>query len=130
MAIKVKKITYTPADIYAMNGAPQLVLAAPAAGYANAILGISHNMVYNSAAYTVAQYLYYNIYPGNGANPFEDSYTLQFTNDISIASAKQFAANSVYSTQNALYVTTDAVAATGDSDIIAYIVYETKLLDA
>ena len=52
--IAVKKITYVPADIFAMNGAPQLVLAAPPAGYVNNILGISHDMTFNSAAYTVA----------------------------------------------------------------------------
>ena len=54
MSIQVKKVTYTPADIYALFATPQLVLPAPAAGFVNNILGITHDMEFNTAAYTGA----------------------------------------------------------------------------
>lgn len=129
MAIRVKKITYTPADIFAMNGTPQNVLAAPAAGYVNNILAISHDMVFNSAAYTGATDLIYGYDATLGTGLFYDTVSLAALADTVIPCGKITATNPIFTTSRDFYITTNGPAATGDSDIIAYVVYETKLLD-
>lgn len=129
MAVKVKKITYTPANIFAMFATPQVVLSAPAAGYVNNILGISHDMVYNSAVYTVATSLLYGYNSSLGSNVYNEPNILITAGDVNLPAGIGIAFNGGYSTTKDFKVTTDAAAATGDSDIDVYIIYETKLLD-
>jgi len=126
--IAVKKITLTPAQIIASFGAPINVLAAPVAGSVNNILGISHDMVFVSAAYTGAlAILYFPIDANN--NMFADLVILTQTQDVSWPCTKEFGADQLpYSTTRDLFFATDALAANGDSPIDVYIIYETVVL--
>jgi len=129
MAIRVKAITYSAADIIAMYNTPQVALAAPASGYINKILGITHWTDYNSAAYTGASIIWYGKPAAFTPNVLYESTTLPATVNESIALSRNPAAATIYSTIEDLYVTTDAQAAAGNSPIIAYIVYEEKQID-
>lgn len=128
--IKVKKITMTPADIFACFAVPQEVLPAPASGYVNNILAISHDMVFVTLAYTGATRLSYQNY--NGAS-------VVFYDDTILASgaSRNFPADKgnnqnqlSFTTKNALLLTTNGPAATGDSNIDVYIVYEVVRITA
>lgn len=129
MAIRVKKVTMNPAYIMGMFATPQIVLPAPAAGYINNILGVSHDMVYNSAAYTVAAAIRYGSTGPGIRYVFFDNVILASTVDSNMPIQKFSATLTSFSTTKDFYVTTDAAAATGDSTITAYIIYETKLID-
>ena len=127
--IQVKKIIYTPANIYAMFATPQIVLAAPPAGYANNILGISHHLIFNTLAYTVATVFTY----AKTTNPTyyyaTEVVTLPSVNSINTTLLRNLASATPFTTVEDFKVTTNAAAATGDSNINAYIIYETKLID-
>ena len=127
--IQVKKIIYTPADIIAMFAVPQTVLAAPASGFVNNILAISHDMVFNANAYTVASGFIYKAIVGDPNIIFIDNDILNESIDINHPVLKITSNFSAYSTIKAFKVTTNDLAATGDSDVTAYIVYETVQLD-
>ena len=135
--IKIKKVTYQPADIYAMNAVPQLVLQAPAAGKGRTILGITHDMEFETAAYTGAALLLYGTDPANWQT-FVDTKTLAAVGNInqpalrtSVQDLSGFSGElrhsaSPFTTVKDFYVTTDGLAATGDSPIDVYIAYEDR----
>jgi hypothetical protein len=129
MSIQVKKITYTPADIFAMFVTPQLVLPAPPAGKVNNILAVSHDLVFNTLAYTVATEIWYGLQPSAGVTVFTAPTILDRIANTNIPSKDGQSLQSRFSTTKDFFVTTDSQAVTGDSNIIAYIVYEQKTLD-
>ena len=120
--IQTKVIQLTPADVYGLNATPKLVLPAPPFGYVNNILGISHDMTFNSAAYTVATELIYGKMSSGQA--FIDSSVLGSTTNRNLPAAKSTTNQTTFSTTKDFFLTTDAVAAIGDSNINAYIIYE------
>jgi hypothetical protein len=126
--IQVKKITYSPADIIAMFVTPQLVLPAPAAGYVNNIIGISHDLVFNTLGYTVATEIWYGWQLSAGTTVFTGRFILDRIANTNIPCLDGQASQTPFSTTKDFYVTTDVQAATGDSPIDAYIIFETKLL--
>lgn len=127
--IQVKKITYTPANIYAMFATPQMVLPAPPAGFVNNILSVTHDMTFNTLAYTGAVNFRYGLTLNNTVYIFIDNQSLAAIYDINYTLLKQSALAVMFSTTKAFYITTNAAAATGNSNIDAYIIYETKALD-
>ena len=129
MAIKIKKITYTPANIYAMFATPQIVLPAPPIGYVNNILGITHKMVFNTAAYTIATAFLYGYEAGPNAMVYLDGYSLPSVTNVNQPLSKYTDTTLFISTTEDFYIMTDGAAATGDSNIIAYIVYEQKIIE-
>lgn len=129
MSIQVKKITYTPADIIAMGTVPQIVLPAPPAGYVNNILGISHEMTFNTASYTIVNILLYSTQTTTANYVFIDDVFLTATSDISLPIQKSIGGQAIFSTIKDFIIYTNGIAATGDSDIIAYIIYEEKLIN-
>ena len=120
--VQTKLIQLTPADIYGLYDTPKLVLPAPPIGYVNNILGISHDMVFNSVAYTGATNMRYGVYIGDAV--FIEFNILSATSNYSSPISKNDGAQTVFSTTKDLFLTTDAVAADGDSNINAYIIYE------
>lgn len=128
--IQVKKITLTPTLLNnAVTGIftiPLAVLDAPASGYVNSILGLSHDMVFVSAAYGTASTIIYRTV--SGVTIFSDAQVLANASDFNKSVLKTAASMSIFTTTRALYVTTNAQADTGNSDIVVYIVYETKVL--
>ncbi len=129
MAIKVKKLTYTPANIYSMFATPILALPAPPSGSVNNVLAISHDMVFNSAAYTGASHIIYGFTLDSFFEVYFDGDLLAALTNGNIPLRKWFAQNTIFSTTKDLYVTTEATAATGDSNIDAYVVYEEIVLN-
>ena len=127
--IQVKKITYAPSDIYAMFGTPQNVLPAPDAGYVHNILGITHEMTFNTLAYSGASSFHYGVEDLQNIPVFTEDRVLAEENNYAQPSLKPDANATPFSTTKDFYVTVDFEATTGDSDIIAYIIYEKKLLD-
>ena len=122
--IKVKKITYTPANIVAMFATPQIVLPAPPSGYVNNIMAISHELVFGTAAYTGGSFLFYDLLRP-GLTIISDGTMLPAGGNMSLPANKASASTQlIASTTKNLYVTTDLLCATGDSPIDAYIVYE------
>lgn len=130
MSIRVKKITYAPADVYAMGAAPQKVLDAPASGYVNNILGVSHDMTYATTQYVVATELRYGNTNNNATRVFVDAVVLGSAFNCNLPAVQQTTPARVpFSTTKDFYVTTNGNAILGDSPIDAYIIYEEKLLD-
>lgn len=121
--VQTKLIQLTPADIYGLYDTPKLILPAPPIGYVNNILGISHDMEFNSSAYHGGSYF---IYGKNteANNVFNGYFILNSTHNINLPALKLDASQSIFSTTKDLFLTTDAVAADGDSNINAYIIYE------
>lgn len=123
--IKVKKKTLTPAQVIACFTVPIIVLDAPASNYVNNILGISHELTFNTAAYTGATHLYYDLIRPGVTIIAADS-ILTAGGDVCYPASKALSTSQLpTSTTNDLFVTTNAQAATGDSDVILYIIYET-----
>ncbi len=122
MAVKMIKAIYTPTVLAGAYAAPVKVLPAPPAGFVNNILGVSHDMTYNSAAYTTASKIIYGA--SDGINVFEDDNVLGATGDYNLPGIKKVATQLPFSTTKDFYMTTDAAAATGNSTIEAYIIYE------
>ena len=126
--IQVKKIIYTPADIFAMFGAPQEILPIPSAGKTNVILGISHKLIFNTAAYTGATEILYVSGSNLNAAFMKDTNSLSFINNRNTSISKTDAMATVFSTDQSVRITVNALAATGDSNIEAQIIYEEKTL--
>lgn len=124
--IKVKKVTYTPADIFAMFETPQEVLAAPSEGKVNNVLGISHFMDFQTESYTGGDALqYFTKTRANGA-VYQEGLILTRASDYNKPAAKGVDHQETFTTEFALLVTTNALCATGNSDISVYIIYEEK----
>jgi hypothetical protein len=121
MAARVSQVVLTPTGIFGLYGTPVAVLPAPPLGFVNNILSISHQMTYVSAAYTTATKL---LYSSGGAKVLEDDAVLAATGNYNSPALKSAATQTVFSTTQALNLTTDALAATGNSTINVYIVYE------
>jgi hypothetical protein len=126
--IVTKKITLTPAQIYALFVTPYVALAAPPAGYVNNILGVSIDKVYNTLAYAVATTLGFGVrnMPANAV--FQDGNVLAGTADYAVAVQNPSGWAGFFSTEEDFIIQTDATATTGNSDIIIYITYELKIL--
>lgn len=122
--VVVKKVTLTPAAIVAMFAVPLKVLNAPPANKINNILAISHDMTFATAAYTGALRFYYGNNAALALKVFFEENTLSSAVNVNLPAQKGIASETVFSTTKDFYVTTDALAATGDSTITAYIVYE------
>lgn len=129
MAIRTKKVTLTPANIYALFAAPQIVLPAPSSGYVNNIVGLSLSMEYNSAAYTTASAFQFGKTAGGVVVVAEDTYCLPATADVNVPVFKGNTSQLPFTTEADFYITTNAAAADGDSDVNVYVIYEEKLLD-
>lgn len=111
----------TPTGIIGSFASPATVLPAPPIGFVNNILGISHQMTYNSAAYTTATKL---LYQSGGLKFMEDDSVLASTVNYNSPAIKSNSAQTIFSTTQAVTVTTDALAATGNSTINMYLIYE------
>jgi len=109
-----------PANIIGSYAAPITVLPAPPAGFINNILGISHQTA-GGTAYTTASKL---LYSSGGTKFMEDDAVLAATGSYNSPALKSAATQTIFSTTQAVTVTTDALAATGTSTINAYIIYE------
>ena len=129
MAIKVKKVTVTSAELLAINATPKEMLAAPAAGYVNNILAITHNLDFVSAAYAAFTVLYYYTFgiPSSTNQFAQDSNSLANVVDAEMPLIKRN--STLGTTATALMLSALGDPTTGDSDLIAYIVYETKLIE-
>lgn len=124
--IRVKQITYLPADIFAMFAVPQMILPAPPSGKINNIVSVTHDMVFSTLAYTVATFIGYGKNPANNRYIFYDSISLPAVANSNFPLNKLVADFVTFSTIKDLFVTTDAAALTGDSKIKAFIIYEQK----
>lgn len=120
--VQVIQSIYVPTGVISMFAAPVIVLPAPPAGFINNILGISHDMTFVSAAYTTATKFKYGV--SDGSDVYEESNCLPSVLNVNLPALKKNSSQSVFSTTKALYVTTDLLAAAGDSTINAYIIYE------
>lgn len=124
MSIRIKKVTLSSAQMLTLNATPVKVLNAPAAGYANAIIGITHSLTFNTVAYaTAATMRYYTL----GTN-----YIFQDTTIFLGASTQEgpligvTTNQSIMATTSDMYVTANVNPTAGNSPLIAYIIYETK----
>ena len=120
--VQTTLIQLTPTIIYGLNATPKLVLPAPPIGYVNNVLGISHDMTFNSAAYTTASSLIYG--KANSGEAFIDSSVLGAISNHNLPASKGNSVQTIFSTTKDFFLTTDAVAATGDSNIDVHIIYE------
>jgi hypothetical protein len=109
-----------PTNIISSYATPITVLPAPPAGFINNILGISHQTT-GGTAYTTASKL---LYSSNGTKFMEDDSILASTGVYNLPAIKSSATQTIFSTTQAVTVTTDAQAATGTSTINVYIIYE------
>lgn len=112
----------SPAQVYGLHATPKVVLPAPPLGFVNNILGVSDNMVFVSASYTGATKLVYG--SSDGSSVFQDENILEATGNYNLPALKTNATQVIFSTSEDFYVTTDSVAAAGDSTINFYIIYE------
>ncbi len=120
--IQTLQIILDPATVYTLNATPKIALPAPPAGFVNNILGISHDMAFVSAAYVTATKLIYGV--SDSSSVFQDSNVMPAVANVNLPAIKTIATQTVFSTTKDLYVTTDHIAATGDSTINGYIVFE------
>ena len=130
MAIKVKKVTITTAEVLLLATTPKQLLAAPASGYVNNILSVTIQLDFNSVGYVSGGAL--NVYAFavfHGSNNFftDNNVIISFVQDI--LRPMNRTGSSIGTTQEATYLSCAADPTTGDSDLIAYIVYETKLIE-
>lgn len=126
--IQIKKITFTPADLAAMFVTPQMVIPAPPAGYVNNILAITHELVFNTLAYTGGSDIIYGKSAGNPYSIFHDQVSLPAAGDSQTPVTKAQTPQTIFSTTKDFKVTTDALPATGNSSIDAIIVWEQKIV--
>lgn len=123
--IIVKKITLTPADIFALFVTPQIILPAPAAGFVNNIFGITNAMIYNSATYTGMGFFFYYCISIQFDAAFYENFIFAQSFNMTKSAQKSQQAQTLFSTTSDFLLTTDGQAATGDSNIDLFIVYET-----
>jgi hypothetical protein len=128
MSVKVCQITYSPADIYANGVTPQLIMSAPTAGYARTILSISHDMVYNSLAYAGGTVLTYGTGTPGYPYQFYDDQVLTATSNFNGPVDKSDSSTAPFTTTRGLYVSNTGIAITGNSSIVATIVYQDILI--
>jgi hypothetical protein len=122
--IKVKKITWTPTQIYGSHVTPLVALAQPPSGYTHTILSITHSVVFNSLAYVGGNAIRYSAF-GSGQNVwFSESATLVAEVDEDIPLLKNNSANVPPVTEHQMMFTTQSVQSVGNSNIVALIVYD------
>jgi len=128
MAIQVKAVTLSSAQILLLTTTPQVVLAAAPAGYVHTILGITHKLNYNTIAYATAVSIdYYTDNKTNGIIFTDTSCFLQAAATEKPARASTNS-NTILSTAQALSVTANANPTAGNSTLTIYVIYEEKLL--
>jgi|ERR1035437_349686 hypothetical protein len=129
MSIATHTLTLSPTQIYGAYAAPIIVLPAPPVGYVNNILIIKCKMTWVANNYVTATTLLFgdigcatNAYTLAFYDPNILPSTVNFNKQILRSSASPFV------TADALYVTTNATATTGDSPITVIIAYEQTIL--
>jgi hypothetical protein len=136
--IQVKKTTVTSSQILNIMTTPIIVLAAPASGYANNILGVSMDMTYSGTAYTGSTSAYMKFFSESGSTTtattlnivWQDVFKLYtVNNNIKQAIAKANGTAGVFTTIAPLYMGNSAAPALGNSNIDIYVVYEKKLIE-
>jgi len=126
--ITIKEITVTSAEILDLHNTPVSLLAAPAAGYANNILGVTGFLDFNTTPYTGDQNLYIDYQSNLGVPIFQENLLLFASQEQKNYFKKYDAGGLVYSTIDTLTLSKLVAAASGDSNLILYIIYETVLI--
>jgi len=129
MAIQVKKITVSSAELLAILTTPKLMLAAPASGYVNNIIAMTHFLDYNSATYVSANPLKYYTTTNTNGIIASDTNIFKSTSDAENIVYNAFANTGIMSTERALYLSCANNPTVGDSPLYVYIIYEVKLMD-
>lgn len=135
--IQVKKTTVTSSQILNIMTTPIIVLAAPASGYANNILGISMDMVYSGTAYTGSTAAFMKFFSESGSTAsattfnvvWQDPFKMYTANNNIKQGVGKNIAGSVFTTIGSLYMGNSAAPALGNSNIDIYVVYEKKLIE-
>lgn len=126
MSIRIKKVTLNTAQMLTL-ATPIKVLNAPASGYANTIIGITHSLTFNTVAYATATTIRYHTLGTN--------YIFQDTTIFLGSATKEgpligvTTNQSIAATVSDLYVSANVNPTAGNSTLIAYIIYETKAIE-
>jgi len=129
MAIRTKHRTLTVAEIYALYNTNLIALAAPAAGYVNRILGVTHKVVFGGSEYVDAINIYYGETSGGASSVFYDDFSTANSDDHNRPLERSATMSPIFSTVNDFVISASALTTLGNSLIQSYITYETVLLD-
>ena len=134
--IQVKKTTVTSSQILNIMTTPITLLAAPASGYANNILGISMDMTYAGIAYTGSTSAFMKFFSESGTTASATTFNIIWQDVFKLYTVnnniKQIIPKSitgVFTTIGALYVSNSANPGLGNSDIDFFVVYEKKIIE-
>jgi hypothetical protein len=128
MAILVQEVQYLQGSILTMGDTPIVALPAPAAGYVNVVLSISHFMDYNGTPYAAGGDISYSSHPNEGQTIWFDDGLYQNTSDVMFPMKVNYPGYAPFATTLPLYASMNSNPTGAGSTIIAYIVYETKQL--
>ena len=129
MAIRTKHRTLTVAEIYALYTTNLIALAAPAAGYVNRILGVTHKLIFNGTQYFTPINIYYGETSGDTSFVFYDDFSTANSDDHNRPLERSATMSPIFSTVNDFVISASALTTLGNSLIQSYITYETVLLD-
>lgn len=120
--IKIKKITFQPADIYDLFANPVIGLKAPSTGNVNNILGVTNDLDFATIAYNTSSFIYGK--SGATSSVFTGLNVLNSAVDINIPASKTVTQQLPFSTTKDFMITTNIAVTTGDSPVDTYIIYE------
>jgi len=130
MAIQVKKVTVSSAELLAIFTTPKLMLPGPGANYVNNIISITHFLDYNSTTYVSANPLKYYTFNNTNSIGYSDGTIFKSTADSENMIFNALQSTSILTTERDLYLSCANNPTVGNSPLYVYIVYETKQLDA
>lgn len=129
MAISVKKITVSSAELLAIMTTPKTMLAAPAIGYVNNIIAITHFLDYNSTTYVSVNPLKYYTTTNANSVGYSDGTIFKSTSDAENMIFNSLQSTSILTTEKDLIMSCANNPTVGNSPLYIYIVYETKLMN-
>jgi len=129
MAIRTKHRTLTKEEIYVLYTTNLIALAAPAAGYVNRILGVTHKVVFGGTQYFSPINIYYGETSGGISFVFYDDFSTANSDDHNRPLEKSATMSPIFSTVNDFVISASGLTSLGNSAIQSYLTYETILLD-
>ncbi len=128
MAISVHSLTLSSAQVKLLTSTPQTLLAAPASGYVNCIVGVTVKLNWNSIGYAGASTI--KFYPGTSTNfpVFQDLTAFIATANAELPVEGLVSLGKVYCTEQALKITADVNPTLGNSTMTFYVIYEVRAI--
>jgi len=123
--IQVAKTSLTAAQIKALFGTPITLLAAPASGDVNNIIGITEDFTYVAPAYGTTAKLRYGYNVSLNASFAQSANNVLFSGGSSIMPAQKTSALTPFSTNAAFKVDVGINPIAGNGTMNIYVIYET-----